>query len=192
MVLARFPEAVDAQGAVVDRTQLARGPALILDAVVEDDLLSLRIDALRRTPGPSGLGDFHYVPVLFGEGGRERPAQRRLLEACSIVLGELQGRRPGKGILVDPEQSTFAGVRFPATPRGVAALIDGLRELRDADSLPEPSLNNHCPLCEFQQRCRARALETDHLTLLRGIGAQEVARLARRGIFTVTQLSYTF
>src|SRR5262249_43777511 len=74
MVLARFPEAGDAQGAVVDRTQLARGPALILDAVVEDDLLSLRIDALRKTPGPSGLGDFHYVPVLFGEGGRERLA----------------------------------------------------------------------------------------------------------------------
>jgi predicted RecB family nuclease len=192
MVLARFPEAVDAQGAVVDRTQLARGPALILDAVVEDDLLSLRVDALRRMPGPSGLGDFYYVPVIFSEGGQARPAQRRLLEVCDLVLGGLQGRRSGKGILVDPERSTFAGVRFPAGLRGIAALIDGLREVRDAEAPPEPSRNNHCPLCEFQHRCRTRAMETDHLSLLRGMGEQEIARLARRGIFTVTQLSYTF
>jgi predicted RecB family nuclease len=192
MALDRFPDAVDALGALVDRGYLTRGPDLILDAVVEDDLVSLRIDALRRTPGPSGLGDFHYIPVLFGEGGRERPAQRRLLEVCALVLGELQGRRPGKGILVDPERSAFAGVRFPASLRGVAALVDGLREVRDADSPPEPSLNGHCPLCEFQQRCRARAVETDHPSLLRGMGEQEIARLARRGIFTVTQLSYTF
>src|SRR5262249_14657427 len=62
----------------------------------------------------------------------------------------------------------------------------------DADSPPEPSLNNHCPVCEFRDRCRARAMATDHLSLLRGIGEQEISRLARRGIFTVTQLSYTF
>jgi hypothetical protein len=76
MVLARFPDAFDARGTVVERAHLARGPALILDAVIEDDLLSLRVDALRKTPGRSGLGDFHYIPVLFDEGGRERPAQR--------------------------------------------------------------------------------------------------------------------
>ena len=46
-----------------------RGPALILDAVIENDLLSIRVDALKRVPGPSDLGDFHYIPILFGEGG---------------------------------------------------------------------------------------------------------------------------
>ena len=36
------------------------------------------------------------------------------------------------------------------------------------------------------------AIEKDHLSLLRGLSPKEIARLSRRGIFTVTQYSYTF
>ena len=64
--------------------------------------------------------------------------------------------------------------------------------MRDADAVPEPILNNHCPACQFQQRCRARAAAIDHLSLLRGMGEKEIAKLGRRGIFTITQLSYTY
>jgi hypothetical protein len=69
---ARCPITHDAQGAAVGRQLLARGPALILDALIENDLLSIRVDALKRVPGPSDIGDFHYVPILFGEGGKVR------------------------------------------------------------------------------------------------------------------------
>src|SRR6266545_603598 len=53
-------------------------------------------------------------------------------------------------------------------------------------------LNRHCPECEFRQSCRARAVETDDLSLLRGLSAKEIAGLKGRGIFTVTQFSHTF
>src|SRR4051794_26524320 len=46
---------------------LKAGPLFILDAALEDDVVSLHIDGLRRVDGPSQLGDFHYVPVLFHE-----------------------------------------------------------------------------------------------------------------------------
>src|SRR4051812_18679281 len=65
MVLARFRDADDLGGAVVGRPLLTRGPAFILDATIEDDLVSIRVDGLRKVSGPSGLGTFHYVPVLF-------------------------------------------------------------------------------------------------------------------------------
>ena len=35
-------------------------------------------------------------------------------------------------------------------------------------------------------------MATDHLSLLRGLGEEGIAKLARRGIFSITQLSYTF
>src|SRR5207247_7801492 len=46
--------------------------------------------------------------------------------------------------------------------------------------------------CEFQTRCRKIAVEKDDLSLLAGMSAKERQKLRSKGIFTVTQLSYTF
>jgi predicted RecB family nuclease len=192
LVKARFPAAHDAKGTTLERQLLMRGPALILDALIENDLLSVRVDGLKRISGPSDLGEFHYIPILFGEGGKARQSQKRALEIYGLVLGDIQGRQPGRGILVDSEKSSFVGVRLNADTRATRTLLRGLREIRDADAVPEPILNNHCPACRFQQPCQTRSLATDNLSLLRGIGEEGIAKLARRGIFTVTQLSYTF
>lgn len=59
-------------------------------------------------------------------------------------------------------------------------------------SSPFFHLNTHCSLCEFQTHCREKAKGSDHLSLLRGIGAEKIKKLNRKGIFTVDQLSYTF
>src|SRR5205823_8826051 len=57
---------------------------------------------------------------------------------------------------------------------------------------PDLVLNRHCAECEFQARCRQKALEQDDLSLLAGMSAMERNRHRSKGIFTVTQLSYTF
>ncbi len=62
-------------------------------------------------------------------------------------------------------------------------------------SVPKPPdlvLNRHCAECEFRDRCRQKAIETDDLSLLAGMSAKERQKLRSKGIFTVTQLSYTF
>src|SRR5436305_6174314 len=48
LVKTRFPVVHGAGGAVLARQLLMRGPALILDAVIENDLLSIRVDGLKR------------------------------------------------------------------------------------------------------------------------------------------------
>ena len=50
---------------------LKSGAPLLLDVLFEDDDLSIRIDGLKKAAGPSRLGDFHYLPILFHEA--ERP-----------------------------------------------------------------------------------------------------------------------
>jgi predicted RecB family nuclease len=59
-------------------------------------------------------------------------------------------------------------------------------------SPPDLVLNRHCAECEFRVRCRHKAHEIDDLSLLSGIGEKERSRHRSKGIFTVTQLSYTF
>jgi hypothetical protein len=53
-------------------------------------------------------------------------------------------------------------------------------------------LNSHCQVCEFKKDCQEEATARDELSLLRGMAEAEIQKYARRGIFTVTQLSCTF
>ena len=57
---------------------------------------------------------------------------------------------------------------------------------------PDLALNRHCPECEFQNRCREKAIEKDDLSLLGGLSVKEREKLRNKGIFSVIQLSYTF
>ena len=71
---------------------LKRGAPLVLDSIMEDERFAIRFDALQRAPGPSQLGDFHYVPVLFHEAERSSHVQRSLLALYGLILGTLQGK----------------------------------------------------------------------------------------------------
>ena len=71
-------------------------------------------------------------------------------------------------------------------------IVREIKDLRVRDAPPKLMLNSHCPACEFRQRCHAEAVRQDDLSLLRGMGENEIRSQNRRGIFTVTQLSYTF
>jgi hypothetical protein len=64
--------------------------------------------------------------------------------------------------------------------------------MQESATPPPLLLNRHCAECEFRRTCREAAAEKDDLSLLRGLSPREIAVLNRRGIFTVTQFSYTF
>ena len=74
----------------------------------------------------------------------------------------------------------------------VRETISQIRDLAQADKAPRLLLNKHCAECEFRQQCRAAAVEKDDLSLLGSLSLKEIAEKNRKGIFTVTQLSYTF
>ena len=64
---------------------LRAGPSFVLDAALEDDLLSLR---RRAEEGRWAVeaGNFHYVPMLFHEGrkvGKEQRLPAGTVRACS-------------------------------------------------------------------------------------------------------------
>src|SRR5438128_2140028 len=67
-ILARHPGDQVVRGISLATSTLKRGPLFILEARLEDQILSLSLDGLKKVLGPSNLGDFHYIPMLFGEG----------------------------------------------------------------------------------------------------------------------------
>jgi predicted RecB family nuclease len=190
-LLTRHPGVEAPQGRRLDAGLLKLGLPLLLDAAFEDDDFLIRFDALLRVEGGSPLGPFHYAPVLFDEAEKPTPELRLILAAHADLLGGVQGKVPARGVLMhgggcQERKFDLAGVGKQARRL--------LRELRESSDLPAPrlTLNDHCQACEFRRRCHAEATTKDDLSLLRGLGEAEVAKYARRGIFTVAQLACTF
>jgi len=161
-------------------------PALILDAPADDADGSCRLDALERSTGGA------YTPILFAPHQRVVADDRLRLAFGASVLARLQGQEPTAGRIVHGPQFRPTRVSLPTLARPVRDTIDQLRVLQASASPPPLMLNRHCTECEFRRSCRASAIETDHLSLLRGLTPKEIVGLNRRGIFTVTQYSYTF
>jgi predicted RecB family nuclease len=168
---------------------LKSGPPFVLDALYEDDLFCLKLDGLKKVPGPSRLGAFHYVPVLFHGGEKVRREQRLLLELEGLLLAGVQGLVPSHGVVWHGKDCRNS--RIALKPGRAEVVMRQLRRTRDAE-LPKLILNDHCQACEFRQRCREQGVKEDSLSLLQGISEKEVRGLARKGVLTLTQLAHTF
>jgi predicted RecB family nuclease len=177
----------------ITRSVLERGATLVLATRIEAEFLSLDFDALKKVPGVSSLGEFHYVPVLYHEGEKLRQEQRLILAILASVLGDVQGRQPDLGVVYLGDRCRGTKVRLTGRLKEGASKI--LREIRNLWRDRKPSklmLNSHCEICEFRDRCRRQAEQEDDLTLLSGMGEKELRKHNRKGIFTITQLSCTF
>src|SRR5262249_36532783 len=84
-ILAAYPPDKVARNTCLAAVTLRQGPLFVFDATLEDDFVCLSFEGLKRVEGPSQLGDFHYLPMLFYPGERI-PHEQRLL------LGVLWGR----------------------------------------------------------------------------------------------------
>jgi predicted RecB family nuclease len=181
------------RGSTLSRHLLGRGAALILDGTFDDGPMSLLFDGLKRTKGPCRLGDFHYVPILYYEGGIVRQEQRLLLAVFGLLLASCQGRQPTSGIVVCGEECKLTKVLLsPRLNSKAQRILEEVRQAQASSVTPRLMLNEHCKMCEFRRRCHAQAEKEDDIGLLQGVGEKEITRYNRKGIFTLTQLSCTF
>src|SRR5205807_8744706 len=119
--------------------------------------------------------------------------QKLLLALHGLALARVQGLRPAVGLIVHGSEARLGKVHLDAKLyRQAEQILDEVKRLQTGGEPPRLTLNKHCPVCEFRQRCRTQAEKTDDISLLAGIGEKEVQRTRRKGIFTVTQLAYTF
>ena len=114
------------------------------------------------------------------------------MEVYGIVLSQLQFVPTESGIIWHGKDCRPTKVRLNADPMKAKSFLEDLRYLQSSISPPRLTLNDHCHICEFRQRCLDQAVQEDNISLLRGMREKEVRRYARKGILTVTQLAHTF
>jgi predicted RecB family nuclease len=171
---------------------------LILDATIEALGVSLGGVVVEALEGKPEGRPTAYVPVVFYPEPKT-PREFSLLAALhGIVLSEALACPVPLVKLVHGPDYSISRIKLdgPGGPTRLAAearrSLDALRAQAESGAIPPIALNAHCPTCEFQGRCRTRAIEKDDLSLMRGISEKEANTLKRRGIGTVAQLARTF
>ena len=155
--------------------------------------LTAYIDVLTKSEEISTPRKPYYIPTLVIGNYKINKEHKLHLAFNAYVLSAFQKDNPSIGIIIDRKQRKHT-ISISQLYKEIAQIIDKLRGwvLDQKQEIPSAILNRHCPYCFFQHECESEAEKQDHLSLLRGMREKEVIDWNKKGIFTVTQLSYTY
>ena len=166
--------------------------SLAIDARWATRELGSRLQAVERVSSQGTGRRSEFIPYRFEFANRLAKQHMLLLAFDAILLSEVLGRDVTLGKIVHGDSYVTRKVKIPDLASEVRTGIIAVTALLANNSPPDLVLTRHCGQCEFKLRCRTQAKEKDDISLLSGISQKERLRLHSKGIFTVTQLSYTF
>jgi predicted RecB family nuclease len=162
-----------------------------VDIRARSQQLETLLHAVERRPSRTGRAA-QLVPLRSVRAHRPSTVDRLLLAFDALVLTETLGYQVGVGRIIHGDDQTSLRINTAGLAPRARTIIKGIDTLLRTKGGPGLVLNRHCAECEFQARCRQKAIEIDELSLFSGMRPEERARHRRNGIFTVHQLSYTF
>jgi predicted RecB family nuclease len=157
-----------------------------------EQLLESRLHAVERVPSEGRGKAAQFIPIRFIFRNKLTRDDRLLVAFDALVLSQVLGREVNLGKIIHGDDHATLKVKTSALAGEVRKRLEKPAALLSGPTPPDLVLNRHCAECEFQARCRKIAVEKDDLSLLAGMSEKERARHRSKGIFTVTQLSYTF
>ncbi len=133
-----------------------------------------------------------FVPIRFVYTNKLTPLDKVRVAFDALVLSKMHGRAVDLGKIVHGDDHIRVRVKIAALTGEVRNMVGRIGKVLSSQSPPDLVLKRHCGECEFQVRCRQKAIEKDDLSLLSSMTENERKRFNGKGIFTITQLSYTF
>lgn len=163
-----------------------------VNCAVRADAWESQLDALERCAEPKQGRRVRLVPIRFSPATKGTPKDKLLVAFDALVLAGMTGSEIPIGKLIHGARHSSLKVRIPPLAREVRSLIEQMNHCLSAANPPDPVLSRRCADCEFQSGCRRKGIERDDLSLLAGMTEKDRKKFNGKGIFTVTQLSYTF
>ena len=165
---------------------------LAVDLMARGQNLDSIIHAVERIPSGGHGQAAQFIPIRFVSTNKLTQDDQLLLGFDALVLSEALGREVCLGKIIHGDDCTTLKVKTSALAGKVRKLVGNMATLLSKSSPPDLVLNRHCAECAFRGRCQAEAEKTDNLSLLDGVTEKIVRKYAKKGIFTVTQMSYTY
>ena len=166
--------------------------SLAVQAQMDCCVLESEIHALERKPAQGRYELSEFIPIRFVFTNKLSDDDKLLLAFDAFVLARSLGFEIRLGKIIHGDDYIPLNVKTSVRASEVQKYLEAIAMLLSNPAPPDLVLNRHCAECEFQTRCRKLAIDKDDLSLLESITEKERRKLRSKGIFTVTQLSYTF
>lgn len=158
----------------------------------ELSILESRLHAVERLAFSGRGKPAQLIPIRFIFANKITKDDKLLLAFDQLVLSKVLGRENGIGKIVHGDDHAILKVRTSAMMAEVRKRVEKTAALLSSPVPPDLVLCRHCGKCEFQAQCRQKAMENDDLSLLGNMTEQERKKYRSKGLFTVTQMSYSF
>jgi predicted RecB family nuclease len=165
---------------------------LIIDCVLQAQGLQSHVHALERLVAPVKSKHNALIPIRFLPNEKITKHDKLLLAFDALVLFTAFGEMPLFGKIMHGSEQRITKVKLASLIEMSKTVVSKIAAQQASATPPQLILNKHCSECEFQSRCREVAIEKDELTLLSRMSEKERKQHHHKGIFSVTQLSYTF
>ncbi|MET0035983.1 MAG: TM0106 family RecB-like putative nuclease [Candidatus Thiodiazotropha lotti] len=148
--------------------------------------------AIRRVSSTKPIKSSVFVPVRFVPENKLTRIHKLEAAFDAFVVSKATGENISTAKIIHGNRGLTFTVKAHELLRVIRKTVRLIDTIISASSSPDIILNRNCPTCEFRGLCKKKAIEKNELTLLANLPAKERVRLNRKGIFTVSQLSYTF
>ena len=165
---------------------------LAVDVMAHAQNLESSLHAVERVRVNDRGQPTQIIPIRFIFTNKLTRDDRLLLAFDGLVLSEMVGREINFGRIIHGDNYATLKVRTSVLTNEVRKLTRKIAILLSSNLPPDLVLNRHCAECEFRAQCRQKAIEKDDLSLLSRMTEKERKKLNSKGLFTVTQLSFTF
>src|ERR1035438_10122705 len=139
---------------------------LALDFVAQIENLVCACHAVERIPSGGRHRGAEIVPIRFVFSNKVTRHDKLVLAFHALVLSKVLCREITHGRIIYGHDHIILNVKVLALKNEVEKLIDKIGGLISSLSPPDLVLNRHCAECEFQTRCRQKAIDKDDLSLL--------------------------
>jgi len=155
-------------------------------------VLDSELQGVERSPSESPGGPARLMPIRFIFTNKLSEDDKLLIAFDAFVLSNVTEHEIAFGKIIHGDDHRALKVKTTILYSEVQKRVERAVALLSSRTPPDLVLNRHCAECEFQTRCRRKATEADDISLLSGMSGQARKKLHGKGIFTITQLSYTF
>ena len=165
---------------------------LALNLKVRTRTMESQPHAVERLTSQGRGTSAQFIPVRFIPHNKITKYDQLLVVFDALVLSDVLGREVPIAKIIHGDNHAKLKLKVLKLQNETLKLISKMTVLLATGSPLDLFLNRHCAECEFQSRCKQKAIEKDDLSLLLNMKEKEREKFNSKGIFTLTQLSYTF
>jgi predicted RecB family nuclease len=171
--------------------KMVEGQSILVNANLERGDIQAFVDVLTPQKNNSIEQTYYYEPTILVGTHKISNEQIIRLNFVGYILSIIQQQELLRGIIVTADNRTHS-IKIDGADKKILPILSVLRDWQYSQKTPPAILNKHCQYCKFRIDCREKASQADHISLIREANRKEIELYNKRGIFTVTQLSYTY